>query len=116
MTKGCEVCGLTYLQNITCALPQLHFKLCSQLRSMEGKIIVKNPGVTSQAWDHFGFYKIGNQVLKDKAVCKICFQECKYIGGTTDLNQHLMKHHSELIQGSGVTQGSRKASKPRLHL
>lgn len=64
---------------------------------MEGKIIVKNPNGTSKAWDHFGFYKVGDQVLKDKAVCKICKQECKYTGGTTNLNQHLYKHHSELF-------------------
>ena len=64
---------------------------------MEGKIIVKNPNGSSKAWDHFGFYKVGNKILKDKAVCKICNQECKYTGGTTNLNQHLQKHHSNIL-------------------
>ena len=67
---------------------------------MEGKIIVKNPNGTSKAWDRFGFYKVGSQIFKEKAVCKICFQECKYTGGTTNLNQHLQKHHSDLLTGS----------------
>lgn len=61
------------------------------------KIIVKNTSGSSKAWDHFGFYKVGNTVLKDKAVCRICKQECKYTGGTTNLNQHLHKYHSDLF-------------------
>ena len=37
--------------------------------SMEGKILVKNPHGSSKVWKHFGFYKAGNKVLKDFAVC-----------------------------------------------
>ena len=72
---------------------------------MEDKIIVKNANGTSKAWDHFGFYKVENQIFKDKAICKICKQECKYTGGTTNLNQHLLTHHSEIFNtmpSSGV--------------
>ena len=69
---------------------------------MEGKTIVKNPKGSSKVWDHFGFYKMGNTVMKEKAVCKICNQECKYTGGTTNLNQHLQKHHSELFQSTST--------------
>ena len=76
---------------------------------MEGKIIVKNPSGTSKAWDHFGFYKIGNQILKDKAVCKICRQECKYTGGTSNLNQHLLKHHSEIFRSMPSSSGVKKS-------
>ena len=74
---------------------------------MEGKVIVKNPGGSSKAWDHFGFYKVGDKVMKEKAVCRICHQECKYTGGTTNLNQHLQKHHSELFKVSGVVPARR---------
>ena len=64
--------------------------------SKEGKILIKNPHGSSRVWKHFGFYKTGNKVLKDFAVCFICKKECKYSGGTTNLNQHLEKYHSEL--------------------
>ena len=67
---------------------------------MEGKIIVKNPNGTSKVWDHFGFYKVGTKLLKYKAVCKIFNQECKYTGGTTNLNQHLHSHHGDLFQST----------------
>ena len=60
--------------------------------SMEGKILVKNPHGSSKVWKHFGFYKAGNKVLKDFAVCFVCKQECKYSGGTTNLSQHIEKH------------------------
>ena len=66
--------------------------------SMEGKILVKNPHGSSKVWKHFGFYKACNKVLEDFAVCFVCKQECKYSGGTTNLNQHIEKHHSELCQ------------------
>ena len=87
---------------------QHHFKLCIQLRNME-KIIVKNPSGTSKAWDHFGFYKVEGKILKEKAVCKICHQECKYTGGTTNLNTHLQKHHSELFQTNGGAEAPKKS-------
>ena len=73
--------------------------------SMEGKILVKNPHGSSKVWKHFGFYKAGNKVLKDFAVCFVCKQECKYPGGTTNLSQHIEKHHSELCQSSASTSG-----------
>ena len=84
-------------------------QIYSQLYSvgMEGKILVKNPHGSSKVWKHFGFYKDGNKVLKDFAVCFVCKQECKYSGGTTNLNQHLEKHHSELCQVSASTSGSK---------
>ena len=73
---------------------------------MKGKIVVSNPNGTSKVWDHFGFYRMGTKLLKDNAVCKICNQECKYTGGTTNLNQRLHKHHSDLFKNTAT--GSRK--------
>ena len=61
------------------------------------EVVVKNPSGSSSAWDHFGFHKVDNTILKDKAVCRKCSQECKYTGGTTNLNQHLHKYHSDLF-------------------
>ena len=70
--------------------------------SMEGKILVKNPHGFSKVWKHFGFYKAGNKVLKDFAVCFVCKQECKYSGGTTNLSQHIEKHHSEFCGSKSI--------------
>ena len=61
------------------------------------EVVVKNPSGSSSAWDHFGFYKVDNTILKDKAVCRKCSQECKYTGGSTNLNQHLHKYQSDLF-------------------
>ena len=67
---------------------------------MEGKVLVKNPHGSSKVWKHFGFYKAGNKVIKEFGVCFVCKQEYKYSGGTTNLSQHLEKHHSELCSAS----------------
>ena len=71
------------------------------------RIIVNNPKATSShVWKYFGFYKVNNIILKDKAICKICNLEYKYTGGTTNLSQHLQKHHGNIFSagqaGSGV--------------
>ena len=54
-----------------------------RVTSMEGKVLVKNPNGASNSWKHFGFWKIGNKVCKDLAVCFHCKQECKYSGSTS---------------------------------
>ena len=70
---------------------------------MEGKIVVKNPNASSKVWEHFGLYKMNNQILKEKAVCRICNQEYKYTGGTTNLNQHLQKYHKDVIEEASTS-------------
>ena len=64
---------------------------------MEGKVLVKNPNGASNAWKYFGFWKIGTKVCKDFAVCFECKQECKYSGSTSNLNEHLKRHHTETM-------------------
>jgi hypothetical protein len=60
-------------------------------------------------WKYFGFWKIIKQdapseIMKDKAVCKLCKAEYKYNGNTTNLSQHLSKvHPDELKQNSPAT-------------
>ena len=60
-------------------------------------------------WKYFGFWKIIKQdapseIMKDKAVCKLCKAEYKYSGNTTNLSQHLSKvHPDELKQNSPAT-------------
>ena len=77
---------------------QLQSEFCIQSNNMEGKIFVKNSSGTSKVWEHFGFYKVGTKLLKDKAVCGVCKQECKYTGGTSNLHQHIQLHHPALLQ------------------
>ena len=73
------------------------------------KILVNNPkAASSQVWKYFGFYKINNMILKDKAVCKICNLEYKYTGCTINLNQHLQKHHSDVMGVSPSHTGQSK--------
>ena len=43
------------------------------------------------------FWKIGTKVCKDFAVCFECKQECKYSGSTSNLNEHLKRHHTETM-------------------
>lgn len=48
----------------------------------------------STVWKYFGFWKIIKQdapsdIMKDKAVCKLCKAEYKYNRNTTNLSQHL---------------------------
>ena len=63
----------------------------------------------SVVWKYFGFWKIIKQdapseIMKDKAVCKLCKAEYKYSGNTTNLSQHLSKvHPDELKQNSPAT-------------
>jgi hypothetical protein len=54
----------------------------------------------SVVWKYFGFWKIIKQdapseIMKDKAVCKLCKAEYKYSGNTTNLSQHLSKVHPD---------------------
>ena len=44
----------------------------------------------SQVWKYFGFWNVGNSVLKDKAVCKIYKLEYTCNGNTTTLRNHVM--------------------------
>ena len=57
---------------------------------------------TSKVWKHFGFSLTDD----NKAVCKLCFAEVKYSGGTTNLSVHLKRHHgidmSDKVLGKGT--------------
>ena len=56
--------------------------------------LVNFPGrASSKVWQHFAFEKKNDQVLKEKAICRICYQSCKYTGGTTNLILHLEHNH-----------------------
>ncbi|KAL2102146.1 hypothetical protein ACEWY4_001314 [Coilia grayii] len=60
---------------------------------------LKTPeSLKSPIWHHFGFRTdTGTDGLdKSKAICKLCKLEVKYCGNTTNLRNHLLRHHPEL--------------------
>ncbi|XP_016355543.1 zinc finger BED domain-containing protein 1 [Sinocyclocheilus anshuiensis] len=56
----------------------------------------------SEVWRHFGFPKTkndsGDVVDKRKTVCKHCKKTFTYINSTTNMMQHINRHHSEKLQ------------------
>ena len=47
----------------------------------EIKKIVNFPGLAkSVVWNFFGFYEVERKLMKEKAVCKLCFKEYTYKG------------------------------------
>lgn len=49
-------------------------------------------------WHHFGFRSNKeNELDKSKAICKACQMEVKYCGNTTNLRNHMMRHHQDII-------------------
>ena len=46
-------------------------------------------------WKYFGFWKCGETVHKDKAVCRICNVEHVYTGNTTTLRNHMKAKHPD---------------------
>nr|XP_055034732.1 E3 SUMO-protein ligase ZBED1-like isoform X2 [Misgurnus anguillicaudatus] len=49
-------------------------------------------------WHHFGFRSNAeNELDKSKAICKACQMEVKYCGNTTNLRNHMMRHHQDII-------------------
>ena len=56
-------------------------------------------------WRNFGFREIEgtNELDKSKAVCKKCGIEVKHCGNTTNLKNHLRRHHPNLSLGPQQT-------------
>lgn len=46
----------------------------------------------ANVWLPFG-YKKNEDSEEGQAICKMCKKEVKYCGNTTDLQNHLMRHH-----------------------
>ena len=64
--------------------------------------IFDNPSkCTSIVWNHFGFYLNDETEMVDKtySICKICKCKVRYSGNTTNMSNHLMKHHPEITAG-----------------
>lgn len=51
-------------------------------------------------WNYFGFRNdkaMANELDKSKAICKICQTEVKYCGNTTNLRNHMQRHHGDIV-------------------
>lgn len=61
-----------------------------------------HPHSNQEVWWHFGFPKTKNDsgevVDKTKTVCKHCKKTFTYINSTTNMMQHINRHHSEKLQ------------------
>ena len=69
------------------------------------KHLVDFAGGKSMVWKHFGFWKSGAVVCKDKAVCKICKCEYTYTSNITTLRNHIMMKHPECQLSDGEKRG-----------
>ena len=61
--------------------------------------IVSNDKGKSSVWVHFGFRKRKKDSFIDQssAVCRHCSTTVKLSGGTTNMSQHMRRHHSTLF-------------------
>lgn len=78
----------------------------SLARSAMAASLKAAPGsLRADVWTHFGFKDSENGDERDrtKTVCKICNKEVKYCGNTTNLRNHLKRHHPD-TQASGLKQ------------
>ncbi|XP_028254439.1 zinc finger BED domain-containing protein 1-like [Parambassis ranga] len=63
-------------------------------------LVLKTPDtVKATIWSHFGFRndKEKDKLDKSKAICKVCQMEVKYCGNTTNLRNHMLRHHQDLM-------------------
>uniref|UniRef100_A0A3P8QXP5 BED-type domain-containing protein n=1 Tax=Astatotilapia calliptera TaxID=8154 RepID=A0A3P8QXP5_ASTCA len=53
----------------------------------------------ADVWQHFGFKNCedSEEPDKSKAVCKMCKMEVKHCGNTTNLRNHLTRHHPDIL-------------------
>ncbi|XP_051973794.1 E3 SUMO-protein ligase ZBED1-like [Xyrauchen texanus] len=69
-------------------------------------------------WHHFGFRtrNTENELDKSKAICKACQMEVKYCGNTTNLRNHMMRHHQDIILSKPATGPQQMTLKKTLQL
>lgn len=82
---------------------------------MADYIIVKNQRGVSQIWSHFGLKKntVDGRIEENVAICKHCDVVVKCAGGgTSNMTQHLRRHHPALEPKSKVKVGSPENPKP----
>ena len=71
------------------------------------KHLVDFSGAKSMVWRYFGFWKNGENIAKDKAVCKLCKCEYAYTGNTTTLRNHVMMKHPECTLSDSDKKGQK---------
>ena len=65
----------------------------------------------ADVWQNFGFrrYEDKDELDRTKAVCKLCQTEVKYSGNTTNLRNHLSRHHGDLAKSAANQTALEKA-------
>ena len=61
-------------------------------------------------WQHFGFYENNGKLDKNYTICKVCRSQIKYFGNTTNLYNHISRHHPELGGKKGPVPDGRPSS------
>lgn len=75
------------------------------------KDLVKVHGLKSIVWEHYGFKKNDTGVVdKTMAICRHCFEGLKYTGSTTNLMNHIKRHHKGVDLGSKVPSNTQTPS------
>ena len=65
----------------------------------------------SKVWKYFGFLKKDGQLDKTDAICKLCRTGLKYTGSTTNLANHLRRHHGVIVEeATGSSDGASTSS------
>ena len=59
--------------------------------------LIANPKGKSEIWKHFLVKEIGGKVVEGEAACKECKATVKLGGGTSNLSQHMRRHHPALM-------------------
>ncbi|KAM9751080.1 E3 SUMO-protein ligase ZBED1-like [Menidia menidia] len=76
------------------------------------KMIYSVTRFRSTVWKDFGFYKRDGELDKTMAICKHCRTEVRYTGSTTNMSQHLKRHHST-VQSPETSASSATATTSR---
>lgn len=64
------------------------------------------PGLKADVWEHFGFksYEDKDELDRTNAVCKLCRRDVPYSGNTTNLRNHIARHHGDLAKPASSSQ------------
>ena len=95
-------------ETILYCIKQLQHKFLVSTYKRGEKILVKNPNGSNNEWDYLTFYKFGNSILKNEAVCRMCNQECKCTERATNSNQNLQNQQSHLLVPGITSAAGRK--------
>ena len=85
-------------------------------------LIIPNPTAKREVWEHFGYpgNENGSIATKSRVICRLCKRDMPYKNNTTNLYDHLDRHHKEVYMKTEhykqrQSSGSQQAHQPSLH-